>query len=74
MLSDERGVLVLDAAGRVERELPLPSGQHEGLCVDGAGRLWVADDRRQVLWRFDGALAALAPRAGAGDGSAITAP
>jgi uncharacterized protein YjiK len=59
VLSDKRGVVVMDATGRIERELALPPGQHEGMCLDGQGALWIADDQEKVLLRFDGALAAL---------------
>jgi uncharacterized protein YjiK len=34
-------------------EVHLPGMQQEGLCVDGQGRLWVADDRAGSLMRFD---------------------
>jgi uncharacterized protein YjiK len=59
VLSDRRGLVVLTPGGEVERELKLPAGQLEGMCLDAAGRLWVADDRGKSLLRFDGALAAL---------------
>jgi uncharacterized protein YjiK len=65
VLSDKRGVVVLTAEGRAEREVPLPKGQHEGMCFDAAGNLWIADDQGKSLWRFDGALGMI--RAGLGE-------
>ena len=62
VLSDRRGVLVMNDGGQVERELKLPAGQLEGMCLDGAGHLWVADDVGKSLLRFDGALAAIRAR------------
>jgi uncharacterized protein YjiK len=59
VLSDKRGVIVLAADGHVEHELALPAGQTEGMCLDDAGNLWIADDHGKSLWRFDGALAVL---------------
>jgi uncharacterized protein YjiK len=59
VLSAKRGVVVLSPDGKVERELALPKGQHEGMCLDGAGNLWVADDQGKSVWRFDGALATI---------------
>lgn len=56
--ADDR-ILVLDDTGRVEAEVVLPGAQQEGLGFDGAGTLWVADDRAGLL-RFPGALQALA--------------
>lgn len=64
VLSDKRGVLVVDADGRVAHELPMPPGQHEGLCLDAGGNLWIADDRGKSLLRFEGALAAMRARLG----------
>ena len=59
VLSDKRGVIVIGADGRVEREFALPAGQTEGMALDGAGHLWIADDQGKSLWRFDGALSAM---------------
>ena len=66
VLSDKRGLLMMDGEGRVEHELALPGGQMEGLCLDGGGNLWVADDRGKSLLRFEGALSALKARLGIG--------
>ena len=59
VLSDRRGVLVMDDSGHVERELALPPGQLEGMSLDGAGNLWIADDQGKNLLRFEGALTVL---------------
>lgn len=50
-----RSLLVVTPAGHVESELALPSGRHEGLCLDGDGALWLADDHGGLL-RVEGAL------------------
>lgn len=34
-------------------ELHLPGVQQEGICLDGEGRVWVADDRAGTLLRSD---------------------
>ena len=39
--------------GSADGEQHLPGMQQEGLCVDGQGRLWVADDRGGTIMRFD---------------------
>lgn len=57
-----RELLVLGPSGAVEVALPLPGAQPEGLCFDARGQLWLADDRRG-LWRWPGALAAVAESA-----------
>ena len=64
--SDDR-LLVVSTDGTIEADLPLPGGQQEGLALDDAGSLWVADERSGLL-RFDGALRAL--EAAVGDGVA----
>jgi len=46
-------LLSFRAGGSPDGELPLPGIQQEGLCVDGQGRLWVADDRGGRVMRFD---------------------
>lgn len=69
VIADSRDrIVVLRAAGAVEAEVVLPGLQQEGLGFDGAGRLWVADDRGGLL-RFDGALAALVGSVQGGGGS-----
>jgi uncharacterized protein YjiK len=55
--SDDR-LLVVSTDGTIEADLPLPGGQQEGLALDDAGALWVADERLGLL-RFDGALRAI---------------
>ncbi len=60
VLSDaEDRLLLVDDEGRVEAQASLAGRQQEGLAFDGAGNLWVADDRLGLL-RFPGARAALA--------------
>jgi hypothetical protein len=69
VLSDKRGVVVLGTDGKVERELALPKGQHEGMCLDDVGNLWVADDQGKSVLRFEGALGVI--RAGLGDAAPL---
>jgi uncharacterized protein YjiK len=60
VLADARDqILVLDQDGRLRGQVPVPGQQQEGLCVDGQGALWIADDRAQRLVRFPRGLAAL---------------
>ncbi len=59
-------LLFLRGDGTPEAEVRLPGTQQEGLCVDGQGTLWVADDRAGLL-RFRDALSALRGSIGAGD-------
>ncbi len=67
VIADERNrLLVLRGDGTREAEVRLPGMQQEGLCVDGQGTLWVADDRAGLL-RFRDALSALRTSLGAGD-------
>lgn len=46
-------LLSFRADGTPAGEQPLPGLQQEGLCIDGDGRLWVADDRAGNLMRFE---------------------
>ncbi len=59
VLSAKRGIVVLANDGTVEAEIKLGGNQPEGLCLDGDGNLWVAEDRGQALLRFQGALKAI---------------
>jgi uncharacterized protein YjiK len=59
VLSAKKGLAVLRMDGTVEAELPVGGDQPEGMCLDGAGNLWVAEDRGKALLRFGGALQAL---------------
>jgi uncharacterized protein YjiK len=69
VIADERDrLLVLCEDGTVEAEVRLPGTQQEGLCLDGEGTLWVADDRAGLL-RFQGALTALRGSLTTGDGA-----
>jgi uncharacterized protein YjiK len=52
-------LLVVGPEGRLEEEIPLPGRRQEGLCVDGNGDLWVADDEGGMLLRFPSARKAL---------------
>jgi len=59
VIADARDrLLVLEEDGTLDAEVPLPGAKQEGLCMDGQGSLWVADDRGGLL-RFRGALSAL---------------
>lgn len=51
-------LLVVSEKGALQAELALAGQQQEGVCLDDQGRLWVADDRGDLL-RFDGALKVL---------------
>jgi uncharacterized protein YjiK len=62
-------LLVVTEGGRVEREIPLPGLQQEGVCLDGQGALWVADDRAGTLVRFPGALDVLRKPGARGTGA-----
>lgn len=60
VLADARDrILVLDHDGRLRSQVPVAGVQQEGLCVDGEGTLWIADDRAQRLVRFPRGLTAL---------------
>jgi uncharacterized protein YjiK len=60
VLSDSKDALmVVTLDGTVEATVSVPGVQQEGLCIDGRGDLWIADDQAKVLWRIPGALAAL---------------
>jgi uncharacterized protein YjiK len=54
-------LLVVGLDGAVERSVVLPGARQEGLALDDAGALWVADERLGLL-RLDGVEAALAAR------------
>jgi hypothetical protein len=50
---------VLREDGTVEAEIPLPGQQQEGVALDPAGNLWIADDQDKSLLKMDGALPAI---------------
>jgi uncharacterized protein YjiK/uncharacterized membrane protein YuzA (DUF378 family) len=52
----EDELLVLRDDGSIESALPLPGQQQEGVALDGAGNLWVADDQDKSLLKMDAAL------------------
>lgn len=62
VLSARKGIIVLRTDGTVEAEIKLGGNQPEGMCLDGDGNLWVAEDRGKALLRFNGALQALTDR------------
>lgn len=55
----EDQILVLRLDGTLAASIPLPGQQQEGIALDPAGNLWVADDQdKSILW-MDGALEAI---------------
>ncbi len=54
---DELMVVRLD--GSLEAEIPLPGQQQEGVALDPAGNLWIADDQDKRLLKMDAALPAI---------------
>ena len=58
----EDELLMIDTEGRVRGQVSLPGVQQEGVCLDPAGDLWVADDRAARVVRHAGAQAELAQR------------
>jgi uncharacterized protein YjiK len=67
----EDQLLVIGHDGSVQGEVPLPGQQQEGVAVDPAGNLWIADDQDKSLLKMDGAVPAMEkflrdPRAFAG--------
>jgi uncharacterized protein YjiK len=59
-------LLVVGLDGAVERSVALPGARQEGLALDDAGTLWVADERLGLL-RLDGAEATVEALAERGD-------
>jgi uncharacterized protein YjiK len=60
LLADaEDELLVLRPDGAVEKRLRVPGVQQEGVCMDEAGALWVADDRAANVVRYEGARKAI---------------
>lgn len=55
-------LLVLRLDGTLEADLEIPGKQQEGIALDAAGTLWIADDLDKSLLRMPGALAALERR------------
>jgi uncharacterized protein YjiK len=49
-------LLVVGLDGTVQSEVPLPGQQQEGVALDPAGNLWIADDQDKSLLKMDGAL------------------
>lgn len=60
VLADARDLLlVLTPEGEVEAEVKVPGAQQEGVCIDGAGALWLADDRAGAVLRLPSGLTRL---------------
>ena len=57
-------LLLFDPKGARQGEAALPGLQQEGVCVDGRGELWVADDRGGGVLRLGAVASALAARDG----------
>ena len=57
VLSDAQDVLiVVRADGSVERDVPVPGRQQEGVAVDGKGNVWIADDKDKSVLELEGGL------------------
>jgi hypothetical protein len=57
VVSDAKDVLiVLRTDGSVERDVPLPGKQQEGIAVDAEGNVWIADDRDKSVLKLAGGL------------------
>ena len=67
LLIADRKLVVVDGEGNVESEYALPAVQPEGVCLDGSGALWIADDPAGLL-RFPAGVEALARSSGRGSG------
>ena len=52
-------MLVLGPDGAVEKEIPIPGEQQEGLAFDGSGAMWIADDKDKSVLRLHQGLAGL---------------
>jgi uncharacterized protein YjiK len=50
-------MLVLGPDGAVEKEVPIPGEQQEGLAFDGSGAMWIADDKDKSVLRLHQGLA-----------------
>ncbi len=55
----DRILVVRADDGAVEAEVPIPGRQQEGLTLDAAGGLWIADDLDKSLLRLKDAAAKL---------------
>ena len=63
VLSDAQDVLiVLRTDGSVERDVPVPGKQQEGVAVDAEGNVWIADDKDKSVLKLEGGLDTLARR------------
>jgi hypothetical protein len=52
----DRLLVIRPEDGAVESELPIPGQQQEGLTLDGAGGLWIADDQDKSILRIKDAV------------------
>jgi uncharacterized protein YjiK len=52
-------LLVVRLDGTIQAQIPLPGQQQEGVALDPAGNLWVADDQDKSLLKMDAALPAI---------------
>ena len=55
----EDQLLVIGHDGSVQGQIPLPGQQQEGVAVDPAGNLWIADDQDKSLLKMDAAVPAM---------------
>src|SRR5262249_51481574 len=55
----DRLLVIRPEDGAVEAEVPIPGQQQEGLALDNAGALWIADDMDKALLKIKDGLAGL---------------
>jgi len=59
LADSEDELLVVKTDGQVQARLKMPGVNQEGVCLDAAGDLWIADDRGGSVVRYAGARQAL---------------
>ena len=75
VLSDAQDVLiVLRTDGSVERDVPVPGRQQEGVAVDNQGNVWIADDKDKSVLELERGLDTLRGEAPSQPGAPGSSP